>query len=106
MAGLPARGTSAMRPLNFFRFSEPPFFFAIRSMVMKPALCRERAYSSPGLPRPATTHSIDERASDSDFLLDSRDERKAPNRRLRAAINCLMPAHGARAGLRVRAAPT
>src|ERR1700674_693502 len=105
MAGLPARVTSAMRPLNFFRFSATPFFFAIRSIVLKPALCRERAYSSPGFPRPATTHATDERASAWDFLLDSRDERKAPNRRLRAAINCLMPARGAAAESRGPAAP-
>src|SRR6266404_5879715 len=102
MADLPLSVMSPMRPLNFRLLSATPFFFAIRSIVMKPALWRERAYSSPGFPRPATTHSIDERASDSDFL--SRDERKDPNRRLIAAINCLMPAGGAAKASREQAA--
>src|SRR5258705_5671482 len=103
MADLPASVTSPMTPLNFLRLSATPFFLAIRSIVMKPALCRERAYSSPGFPRPATTHSIDECASDSDFF--SRDDRKDPNRRLRAAIKRLTPARGAAAEYRGPAGP-
>src|SRR5918912_2805643 len=58
----PSTRTSATWPLNF-PFHEPPCRRASSSTTIQPTLCRVRAYSRPGLPRPTTSRSSDEARS-------------------------------------------